>query len=112
MGNLIAFLLAVLRNTHVSEALTAVAWVVSESIATLYVWFVIPSEGDVSRAWYTGRFSDYFKARLIAWSVVAAAASFIYWIRYKRGPKQSSVPEAQIVGARGNTATEKNLANW
>jgi hypothetical protein len=87
-GILIAVLFAVLHNASVGEALTALACLVSELFATLYVWFVIPSEGEVSRAWYTGRFSDYFRARLTAWCVLAACASLIYWIRYKRAQKR------------------------
>jgi hypothetical protein len=92
-GILIAFLFAALRNRTVGEALTALACLVSELIATLYVWFVIPSEGEISRAWYTGKFNDYFTARLTAWCVLAAFASFVYWTLYKRAPRRSQGPD-------------------
>jgi hypothetical protein len=84
-GILIAFLFAALRNRTVGEAFTALACLVSELVATLYVWFVIPSEGEISRAWYTGKFSDYFKARVTAWCVLAAFASLVYWTLHSWG---------------------------
>ncbi len=87
-GILVAFLFVVLRNTHVGEALTALTCLVAELFATLFIWFVIPREGETSRAWYTGRFTDYFKARLITWCVLAVFASLIYWIRYKRAAQR------------------------
>lgn len=88
-GFVMAFLLVALRNKNVGEAPTALACFVSEVAATLYVWFVIPGEGEVSKAWYTGRFSDYLKARMAAWCILALCASFAYAIRYKR-TKQST----------------------
>jgi hypothetical protein len=91
-GILIAVLFALFRKKSSSEVLTASACVVSELVSTLYVWFVIPSEGDVSRAWYTGRFSDYFRMRLTTWCVLAASASTVYWFRYKKVPKRTQVP--------------------
>jgi hypothetical protein len=83
-GFVIAFLLVALRNRDVGEAPTALACFASEVVATLYVWFVIPREGEVSRAWYIGRFSDYFKARLVAWCILALCAAAIYTIGFKR----------------------------
>jgi hypothetical protein len=77
-GVLISFLFAILRKKSINEALTLLACFLSELAATLYVWFVIPSEGGISRAWYTGRFSDYFIARLTTWCVLAACASLVY----------------------------------
>jgi hypothetical protein len=91
-GILIAVLFTVFRKKHPSEVLTASACLASELASTLYVWFVILSDGDVSRAWYTGRFSDYFRTRLITWCVLAASASAVYWIRYKRVPNGAQVP--------------------
>jgi len=92
-GILIALLFAALRSRPGSEALTALVCLVSELVATLYVWFVIPGEGEVSRAWYTGKFSDYFATRLTVWCVLAASASLIYWIRYKRAVQRSQAPD-------------------
>jgi hypothetical protein len=70
---------------------TLLACFVSELVATLYVWFLIPLEGGTSRAWYTGRFADNFRMRLATWCVLAASASLTYWLRYKRIPKRTQV---------------------
>jgi hypothetical protein len=88
-GVLISFLFAILRKKSINEALTLLACFLSELAATLYVWFVIPSEGGISRAWYTGRFSEYFLSRLTTWCVLAACASLVYYLRYKRMPKRT-----------------------
>lgn len=67
-----------------SDALTIVAGAAAELIATTYVWFGIPSSGEVSRAWYTGRFTDYFITRIESWCVLAIAATFFYLVLYFR----------------------------
>lgn len=90
-GILVGVLFAALRNRTIGEAFTALARLVSELVATLYVWFVIPREGEISRAWI-GKFSDYFTTRLTAWCVLAALASLVYWTLYKRAPRKSQVP--------------------
>jgi len=50
-----------------SDALTVLAGVAAELIATTYVWCVIPSSGEVSRVWYTGKFVDYLTTRIESW---------------------------------------------
>jgi hypothetical protein len=90
-GVLISILFVILRKQTINEALTLLACFVSELVATLYVWFLIPLEGGTSRAWYTGRFADYFRMRLATWCVLAASASLTYWLRYKRIPKRTQV---------------------
>lgn len=92
-GILIALLVLSLRNSTVGEMLTAFACLVSELLATLYVWFAIPREGETSRAWYTDKFSDYFTARLTAWCVLAAFAAVVYWALYKRVPRKGQGPD-------------------
>ena len=67
-----------------SDALTILAGAAAELIATTYVWFGIPSSGEVSRAWYTSRFVDYFIARIESWCVLAIIATFFYLLLYLR----------------------------
>lgn len=61
-----------------SDVLTVLSAIVAEPVSTVYVWFVIPVEGDTSRAWYSGKFIDYFRARAIAWCVLAIFAGAFY----------------------------------
>src|SRR5882762_928529 len=80
-----------------SDMLTALAAIVAELVSTGYVWFVIPIEGDTSRAWYTGRFIDYFKARSITWCVLAVfAATFYLYIHFRRGRTEEVKPRPHV----------------
>jgi hypothetical protein len=67
-----------------TDALTVSVGIAAEVIATVYVWFVIPASGEVSRAWYTGRFADYFITRIETWCVLAILATSLYLILYRR----------------------------
>jgi hypothetical protein len=67
-----------------SGALTVLAGIAAEFIATFYVWFVIPSSGEVSRAWYTGKFADYFTTRITIWGALATVAAILYLILHFR----------------------------
>jgi len=79
-----------------SDASTILAGVAAELVATAYVWFGIPSSGEVSRAWYTGRFADYFITRTTIWCVLATIAAILYLIlhfcrwRFEQPPSSSS----------------------
>jgi hypothetical protein len=67
-----------------SDVLTALAAIVAEPVSTAYVWFVIPLEGETSRAWYASKFIDYFRARAITWYVLAILAVALYWYLHLR----------------------------
>jgi hypothetical protein len=77
----VAFLVAtgLFKDKVRSDMLTGLTCIVAELLSTAYVWFVIPANsGGVSRAWYTGRFIDYFGTRSTVWCVVAALAVPFY----------------------------------
>jgi hypothetical protein len=80
-----------------SNALIVLVGITAELIATVYVWFVIPSSGGVSRAWYTDRFTDYFKTRITIWCVLATLAAILYLIlhfsRWRFEQRPSSGPK-------------------
>jgi len=62
-----------------SDVLTGLTCIAAELLSTAYVWFVIPANRDgVSKAWYTGRFIDYFEARSTVWCVFAVLAVPFY----------------------------------
>ena len=92
-GVFITVLFLIYRNKPVTEAFTVLICLIAELASTLEVWFVIPGEGAVSRAWYTGRFSDYLTARLTTWCVLALSAWIMYWFRYKRVSRRTEAPD-------------------
>ena len=65
-----------------SDASTILAGAAAELIATTYVWWVIPSSGEVSRVLYTGRFADYLTTRIESWCVLATLAAIFYLVLY------------------------------
>jgi hypothetical protein len=90
---LISFVVATFRDRVRSEVLTALTSAVAELVSTIYVWFAIPTAGDVSRAWYTGKFSDYFIERSTTWCVLAGLASLVYWIKYRRSVRREHIEQ-------------------
>ena len=58
-----------------SDVWTSLAAAAAELIATTYVWWVIPSSGEVSRVWYTGRFADYLTTGLSHGVLLATLAA-------------------------------------
>lgn len=81
-----------------SDALTVLAAIAAELIATAYVWFVMPSSGEVSRAWYTGRFADYFTTRIATWCVLATLATILYLVLYFRRWRREQPSSRNITG--------------
>jgi hypothetical protein len=97
---LIYFGLRAFKERVRSDILTTLAAIVAEPVSTGYVWFVIPLEGDTSRAWYTGRFIDYFKARSTAWCVLAVFAAIFYlYFYFRRWRTEEANPHPNAVGS-------------